>query len=65
MKAENVGTVEPGETAVARHQLGEHVSTETNQEAIIELLEAMFSIRYVLRLYNEDQWDKPETLCIV
>jgi hypothetical protein len=38
------GIVEPEETVVARHWIGQHVPAATNTQATIELLDAVFSI---------------------
>jgi hypothetical protein len=44
------------EMAMARQQLGKHFPTAVDSQAAIgELLEAMFSVLLVPRLYNEDQ----------
>jgi hypothetical protein len=49
--------VKPAETAVARQWLSRrHVMAATDTHVTIEeLLEAVFSVRSVPRLYNEDQ----------
>jgi hypothetical protein len=47
------GIVEPENKAVARQRLRKHVSPATHKQATIgELLEAVFSLRSVPRLYN-------------
>jgi hypothetical protein len=49
--------VESEETAVARKLHGKHISSVTNTHATIEeLLEAVFSLRSVPRLYKESAW---------
>jgi hypothetical protein len=46
------------ETAVAEQWLGKHVSTVSNNNATAEeLLAAMLSMRYMLRLYKENQME--------
>jgi hypothetical protein len=48
--------VEQKEAAVAKQRCGKQISAATNKDATIEeLLEAVFSMRFVLRLYVEDQ----------
>jgi hypothetical protein len=48
--------VEPEKTAVARGRLGKEFSAATDMHATIEeLLEAVFSIRSVQRLYTGDR----------
>jgi hypothetical protein len=45
--------VEPEEMAVARQWLDKHVSAATDMHATIEeLLETMFSMQSILRLYS-------------
>jgi truncated hemoglobin YjbI len=47
--------------AVAGHGLGKHLFTSTNAQATPEeLLEEIISMWSSLRLYNENQHDKPE-----
>jgi hypothetical protein len=53
-----VRIAEPEDMSIARQGLGKYVPMTTNTHATIELLEAVFSSRSVLRLYNEDQQDK-------
>jgi hypothetical protein len=51
--------VEEEEAAIARQQDSKHVSAAMNQDATTEeLLEVVYSVQSVLRLYNEDQWKK-------
>jgi hypothetical protein len=51
--------MEQAEVAIAKQWHGKHVSTAVNQHATIEeLLEAVFSMQSVPRLYSEDQWEK-------
>jgi ribosome-interacting GTPase 1 len=46
--------VEPEELAVARQQLNKHVSVAMDMQATIkELLETMFSMQSMLRIYSE------------
>jgi hypothetical protein len=48
--------VKQAETAVARERLSSrHVITLTDTSAAIELLEAVFSVRAVQRLHNEER----------
>jgi hypothetical protein len=50
------GVVEQEETAVCRQRRGKHVSRATNQHTTIkEMLDAMFSMRPLSRLYSENQ----------
>jgi hypothetical protein len=55
------GFVELGETAFARQQLFKHsaipvpIAKHHTHAAVEEMLEAVFSTRFVSRLYNEDQ----------
>jgi hypothetical protein len=52
--AEKTRIVEPEETVVGRQQMGTRVSAARNQHATIEeLLETVFYMQSVLRLYNE------------
>jgi hypothetical protein len=45
--------------AIARKRCGKHGSTSTNEHTTIEeLLEAVFPVWSVLKLYSEDQWEK-------
>jgi hypothetical protein len=47
------GIVEIEEMVIGSHQLNKHVSAETDMHATIEeLLEEMFSVWSILRLYN-------------
>jgi hypothetical protein len=47
---------------IARQQQGKHVSAAKNKHATIEeFLEAVFSTWCMLRFYNEDQLDEPES----
>jgi hypothetical protein len=48
-------TVEPEDTAVATEHLSKHTSMATNRHNIEELLEAVFSMWPVLRLYTGDR----------
>jgi hypothetical protein len=49
------GIVQPEETFTVRQRLGKHVPAATNTKAKIEeLLETVFSVGSVPRLYNED-----------
>jgi hypothetical protein len=41
------GMVEPEDTAVARQRLGKHVPATTNTHETDELLDAVFSMRFV------------------
>jgi hypothetical protein len=53
MKAE---IADPEKTSTARQRRGKHVSVVTNNYATTEeLLEAVFSVRSMLRLYTENQ----------
>jgi hypothetical protein len=55
--------MEQEEAAIARQRRGKHVSAATNQHATIEgVLEAVFSVWSVPRLYSEDQREKLVTL---
>jgi hypothetical protein len=45
------------DAAIARQQYGKHVSVATDTDAAIE--DALSSVQPVLRLYNEEQLDKP------
>jgi hypothetical protein len=48
--------VEREEAAIARQRRCKHISAANIQHAIVdELLEAVFSVRSVPRLYSEDQ----------
>jgi hypothetical protein len=48
--------VKPAETIVARQWLsGSHAKAATQHSTVGELLEAVFSVRSVPSLYNEDQ----------
>jgi hypothetical protein len=55
----NAGIVEPIYAVNARQRHGKHVSAATDIGATIE--DAVFSMRSVPRLYNEDQLDKPKS----
>jgi hypothetical protein len=58
IKYQNV-TPEPEKTSVASQYHGKHVSVATNTHATIEEpQEAVFYTHSVLRLYNQDKWDK-------
>jgi hypothetical protein len=49
--------MEPEETAVARQQFDKHVSAVMDMHATVEeLLETMFSMQSMLRLYSESHW---------
>jgi hypothetical protein len=49
--------VQPEETAIARQRHGKHVSVAVDMHATVEeLLEAVFSMWSVPRLYNENLW---------
>jgi hypothetical protein len=50
--------VQPEETAIARQWHTKHMSaaTDTRIEWVEELLEAVFSVWSVPRLYNENLW---------
>jgi hypothetical protein len=49
------GIVEPEETSIARKQFRKHVPAATNTQATIEeLVEMVFSVGSVPRLYNEE-----------
>jgi hypothetical protein len=51
--------VEQEGVVIARQQHGKHVSAAKNQHSTIEeLLEVVFSVWSVPRLYSEDQWNK-------
>jgi hypothetical protein len=51
------------ETAVARDRLGKHVPVATDTRTTIEkLLEVVFSVGYVLGLYNKAVWTSPVSL---
>jgi hypothetical protein len=51
--------VEAGEMAFARQQLDKHMSTVTDTHAAVEeLLEIMFSVWSLPRLYREDTQEK-------
>jgi hypothetical protein len=53
------GIVEQEEVVIAGQWHGKHVSVATTQHVTIrELLEVVFSMQSVLRLYSEDQWEK-------
>jgi hypothetical protein len=55
--------VEQEEAAIARQRRHKRVSTSTNKHATVEeLLEMVFSIWSVLRLYSEDQPEKSVSL---
>jgi hypothetical protein len=44
--------------AIARQQKPKHISAAKNQHAITEeLFEKLFSVLFVLGIYNENQWD--------
>jgi hypothetical protein len=44
---------------IARELLRKHTSKAMNMHATLDkMLEAMFSVRSVLRLHNEGKWDK-------
>jgi hypothetical protein len=45
--------VDPEEMAVARQRLGKHVSAAVDTHATIEVLETVFSMRSVPKLYSE------------
>jgi hypothetical protein len=47
--------VEAKELAIVRQQLGKHTPIATDMHATTELLEAVFSLWSVPRLYNEGQ----------
>jgi hypothetical protein len=50
---------ETEEAAIAMHQLSKHAPTTTDTHATVEgLLEVVFSMQSMLRIYNEDQWDQ-------
>jgi hypothetical protein len=50
---------EPEEVTVARQQRSKHAPTATDMHATIEeLLEGVFSVQSILRLYNKDQRDQ-------
>jgi hypothetical protein len=52
----NGGIVETEETAVARQRRDRHLSAATDTHTTLEkLLEAMFSVWYVPRLYRESR----------
>jgi hypothetical protein len=50
-------TVEPEEMIIARQWFGKHVPVAMNIHTT-ELLEVVFSMQSMPRLYNEDQQDK-------
>jgi hypothetical protein len=50
--------VDPEKTSIARQWLGKHIPAATNMHTTEELLEALFSMLSMSRLYNEDQQDK-------
>jgi hypothetical protein len=51
--------VEHDETAIVRQWHGKCVSIAMNSHAAIEeLLEAVFYVQFLLKLYGEDQWEK-------
>jgi hypothetical protein len=53
------GIVEPEETAVARQRLDKHLAAAVDMHAAIEeLLEAVFSVWSVLKLYSEGHQEK-------
>jgi hypothetical protein len=55
MTAEKARELEPEETSVALQRLSEHVSLASYRLATIEeILEGVFSVRSMPRLYNED-----------
>jgi hypothetical protein len=52
-KTQNSLTID---AAIARQRHGNHISTAMNKHAIVEeFLEAVFSVRFMLRLCNEDK----------
>jgi hypothetical protein len=51
--------VEKEEVAIATQSCGKHISAAINQHATTdELLEAVFSVWFVPRLYSKDQQEK-------
>jgi hypothetical protein len=50
--------MEEEEMAVARQWLGKHFSTAMNQHGNRGIVGSMFSKWSILRLHNEDQWEK-------
>jgi hypothetical protein len=55
------GAVETEETAVAKQRINKHVSAPTDTHTTTdELLEAVFYVRAVLRLYSEGHRQKSQ-----
>jgi hypothetical protein len=57
MAAENWNS-EKSRDGLARQWCCKQVSTATNQHTTEELLEMVFSMQSMLRLYSGDQWEK-------